>query len=132
MNNMPMQGGMPGGMRGRMDPERQLRHLTRVLNLSSAQQQAVLPILKDRARQMESLRKDQTFSRQARRQQMMSIQSTTQDRIKAVLNDTQKKQYDEMLSQQRKRMQERMQRWNGPRPGGPQGPPPGNNGQGPQ
>jgi hypothetical protein len=108
-----------------------------MLGLDTAQQQAILPILQDRDHQMQSLFKDQTASRQVRRQQMRSIALTSQQKIKAVLNDTQKKQYDEMLANNRKRMQDRMQmrmQQNNMQPpaGAPQGPPANNGSQGPQ
>ena len=88
-----------------MNPEEQLRHLTRTLNLSPTEQQEILPILQDQDHQLQSLRKDQSFTRQVRRQQRHSINVTAQQKIKAVLNDAQKKQFDAMLAKRRERMQ---------------------------
>ena len=92
-----------------MNPREQLRHLTRTLNLSPTEQQEILPILQDQDRQLQSLRKDQSFTRQVRRQQRHSINVTAQQKIKAVLNDTQKQQFDAMLAARRKRMREHWQ-----------------------
>jgi len=119
----------------RMNPKKQLRHLTRKLNLSPAEQQEILPILQDQDHQLQSLRKDQSFTRQVRRQQWYSIHVTTQQKIKAVLNDTQKKQFDAMLAKRRQRMQARRQQrmqQNGASPAnGAQPAPPANNGSQP-
>ena len=118
-----------------MNPREQLRHLTRTLNLSPTEQQEILPILQDQDHQLQSLRKDHSFTRQVRRQQRHSINVTTQQKIKAALNDRQKKQFDAMLAKRRKRMQERRQQrmqQNGASPAnGAQPTPPANNGSQP-
>ena len=89
-----------------VDPNQQLQHMTKRLNLSADQQQQILPILQDRTQQMEAIRNDQSLSRQDRHAKMQALREQTQDKIKAVLNPEQQKTYTDMLQ----RMQERQQR----------------------
>lgn len=102
--------GEPGRGPGRMDPDRQLQHLTRELGLSSDQQAQIKPLLVDRQQKMEALMQDQTVSREDRHARMQSIRQESQSKIEAVLTDTQKQKFEAM--------QERMRR------GGENGPPP--------
>jgi Spy/CpxP family protein refolding chaperone len=93
----------PMPMRGhrRMDPEHQLKHMTKQLDLSADQQSQIKPILESRQEQMQSVWQDQTLSRQDRRQKMMAIQQDTTGKIEAVLNDTQKQKYEAMQAKMR-------------------------------
>ena len=79
-----------GGMHGmhRMDPERQLAHLTKALSLTSAQQ-------------------DQSLAPKDRRTQMRTISEGTENGITAVLTDEQKQKYAAMREQMKERMHER-------------------------
>jgi hypothetical protein len=104
-----------GGHRGMMmDPDQQLARMTKRYNLSSDQQTQIKPILASQQQQMEALRGDSSLSREDRMAKMMSIRSDSKTKIEAVLNDDQKKQFE----QDQQRMQEHM------RDGGPGGPPP--------
>jgi Spy/CpxP family protein refolding chaperone len=103
-----------GGHRGMMDPDQQLARMTRRYNLSADQQTQIKPILASQQQQMEALRGDSSLSREDRMAKMMSIRSDSKTKIEAVLNDDQKKQFE----QDQQRMQEHM------RDGGPGGPPP--------
>lgn len=119
------QGPGPGGHH-RMDPDAQLRHMTKQLDLSSDQQSQIRPILVDRQQKMQALFQDQSVSRQDRHSKMEAIRQDTTSRIEAVLNDQQKQKFEAM--------QQRMQ--NRRHDGGPEegdGPPPPPEGQpGPQ
>jgi periplasmic protein CpxP/Spy len=99
----------------RMNPDRQLEHMTRELSLTADQQNQIKPMLLDRQQKMEAVSQDQSLSREDRRAKMQSIRQESEGRIAAVLNDQQKQKFQAM--------QERMRDRNGP---GPNGPPPQN------
>jgi periplasmic protein CpxP/Spy len=96
-------------MRGmhRMDPNRQLARLTRVLSLTSAQQDQIRPLLADRQQKMQALMQDQSLDQKARRTEMKTINDGTQNGIVAVLNDDQKQKYAQMREEMKDRMRER-------------------------
>jgi len=94
------------GRRG-MDPDAQLKRLTKRLDLSADQQSQIKPILDSRQQQMQQLWQDQSLSREDRRQKMTDIQSDTTSKIEAVLNDTQKQKYEQMQAQMKERMARR-------------------------
>jgi periplasmic protein CpxP/Spy len=102
--------GQPGRGAMRMDPDRQLQHLTRELGLSADQQSQIKPMLVDRQQKMEALFQDQSLSREDRRTKMETIRQDSQSKIEAVLNDQQKQKFEAME-------QERMHR-GGPGQGG--------------
>ncbi len=91
-----------------MDPDRQLAHLTKTLNLSTDQQTQIKPILPDRQQKMQALWQDQSLSRQDRRSKAVAIQQDTKTRLEAALNDQQKQQFDEMQAKMQARRQHRM------------------------
>jgi protein CpxP len=90
------QGQYGHGRRGMMNPDRQLEHMTKVLNLSADQQAQIKPILQDRQQKMQALWQDQSVARQDRRAKAQAIQKDTRSRIEAVLNDQQKQQFESM------------------------------------
>jgi protein CpxP len=108
----PPQGPGPRGMR--MDPDRRLQRLTRMLDLTSDQQDKIKPLLVERQQKMQALFQDQSLSPEDRRTQGRTIMEGTNNSIKAVLTDDQKQKLEAM--------QERMRR-NRPM-GGPGGTPP--------
>ena len=91
-----------------MDPDRQLEHMTKTLNLSTDQQTQIKPILVDRQQKMQALWQDQSLSRQDRRTRAMTIQQDTRTRLEAALNDQQKQQFEEMQAKMQARRQHRM------------------------
>lgn len=99
------------GMQGHrgMDPDMQLKHMTKQLDLSSDQQSQIKPLLESRQQQMQALWQDQSMSREDRRAKAQSIQQDTSSKIEAVLNDTQKQKYEEMQNRMRDRRTHRMQ-----------------------
>ena len=112
------QHGQWGHGRGRfMDPDRQLAHMTKTLNLSADQQAQIKPILVDRQQKIQALRQDQTLSQQDRHSKIMAIRQDTRTRLEATLNDQQKQQLDEM----RAKMQARHQHMGGPNQAPPSG-----------
>ncbi len=102
-----------GGSRGpmRMDPDQQLQHMTKQLDLSADQQSQIKPILVERQQKMEALFQDQSLAREDRRAKMQSIRQESQSKIEAVLNDQQKQKFEAMQDRMRHR-------------GGENGPPP--------
>lgn len=94
----PPQNSNMHGHRG-MNPDRQLQHLTKKLNLSADQQSQIKPILDAQQQQMQQVMQDQSVAGPDRHQKMMAIHQDTSQKIEAVLNDTQKQQYEAMQSQ---------------------------------
>ena len=85
----------------RADPNQQLRRLTKRLNLSSEQQNQLLPILTDRQQQMAALLNDGSLSAQDRHAKARTLREDSDSKIKAVLNDNQKEQYQQMRQHRR-------------------------------
>jgi periplasmic protein CpxP/Spy len=112
--SQPAQGsGQPMGGHGHrramaMDPENQLKHLSKRLNLSEDQQTKVKPILEDQQKQMQQLWSDNSLSRQDRFSKMRDIRENIDSQIKNVLNQDQQKKFDQMREEQRSRMREHM------------------------
>lgn len=109
--NDPQQGNQQHyrhGPRG-ADPQQMVNRLSKRLNLSSDQQQKLLPIFTNQQQQMQSLRQDTSLSREDRMTKMKSIHEDTNNKINAILNDEQKQKYADMQQKMRDRMQERMQ-----------------------
>ncbi|HEY1499702.1 MAG TPA: hypothetical protein VGF88_09005 [Acidobacteriaceae bacterium] len=103
----PQQGQGGHGHRG-MNPDRQLEHMTKTLNLSADQQTQIKPILVDRQQKMQALWQDQTLSQQDRRSKAQAIQQDTRTRLEATLNDQQKQQFEQMQAKMQGRRQHRM------------------------
>jgi hypothetical protein len=74
--------------------------LTRNLDLSDAQQSAVKNILEQRQLQTLRIRRDPSISGSARIEQFRALQDSTVERIRALLNEEQKKKYDPLASRQ--------------------------------
>lgn len=90
-----------------MDPQRQVKMLTKRLNLTTDQQNQILPILTDQQQQMKSIFSDSSLSREDRRAKMQSVRQDSDAKIKAVLTDSQKQTWDQMQQQRQERMQQR-------------------------
>ncbi len=99
----------PAGQAGQhqMDPNHQLKMLTKKLNLSDDQQKQILPILTDRQQQAESIHNDSSLSPKDQHNKMRAVREDSEAKIKAVLNDNQKQAYDQMQQQMREKMQQR-------------------------
>ncbi|MGA7859570.1 MAG: hypothetical protein WCA11_16665 [Terracidiphilus sp.] len=95
----------------RMDPDRQLEHMTKELDLSADQQSQIKPVLVDRQQKMQAIFQDQSLAREDRRAKMQAIRAESQAKIEAVLNDQQKQKYEAMQQHMGRR-------------GGENGPPP--------
>ncbi len=104
----------------RMDPDQQLAHMTRALDLTSGQQSQIRPILLDRQQKTQALWQNQSLSREDRRSQMLAIQQDTQSRIEGVLNDQQKQKYEAMQQRMREHRRGMMGGGNQPPAGTPE------------
>lgn len=91
----------PRGRMGRMGGERQMKRMTKELNLSADQASQIKAINQDTRKQMMALRDDSTLSQQDRRSKMMDIRKASRDKIRGVLNDDQKTKYDAMQEEMR-------------------------------
>ena len=110
-NQAPPQQEGGQGRRG-MDPDAQLKHMTKALDLTADQQTQIKPILESQQQQMQALRGDQSMSREDRMTKMKSIHEDSRTKIEAALNDTQKQKYEAMQA----KMQERRQQGGGAQP----------------
>jgi periplasmic protein CpxP/Spy len=114
----PPQQGPAWGHRGMMDPAQQLAGMTKRYNLSTDQQNQVKPILMDQQQRMQLLRLDSSLSPDEKKAKMQSIRSDSNSKIEAILNDDQKKQFEQDHQSMQERMQQRGQ-GGGPGGGGP-------------
>ena len=107
---------------GPPDPAQRTQELTKKLNLTSDQQAKVQGILESEHSQMETLHQDNSMSQQDRRSKMMDIHKNSDTQIRALLDSTQQKKWDEMQAKREQWMQNRHQ--GSPNSGGQQSPPP--------
>jgi len=104
----PPQQGQGYGHRG-MNPDAQLQHLTKHLDLTADQQAQIKPILESRDQQSKQLWQDQSLAPADRRAKMQAIHQDTNSKIEAVLNDTQKQKYEAMQAKMQERGHDHMQ-----------------------
>jgi periplasmic protein CpxP/Spy len=88
-----------------MNPEEQLNRLAKDLNLTDDQKGQVKPLLEDRHEKMQKLFTDESLSQEDRRAKMREIFEASNKKIRDVLNDDQKKKFDEMQTRRRERME---------------------------
>jgi hypothetical protein len=97
-----------GGLRPQTPPHRSRKSnidarvsiLTRSLDLNDAQQSAVKNILEQRQQQTLRIRRDPSITGSVRIERFRALQDDTVERIRAVLNEEQKKKYDPLASRQ--------------------------------
>ncbi len=82
------------GKRG--NPDQELAHLTKQLNLTSDQQSKIKPILENQAEQMKQLHQDTSLAQQDRATKMHGIRENTTTQIRDVLNPDQQQKFDTM------------------------------------
>ena len=83
------------------NPRHQAKKMAKALALTPDQVSKIEPILADRDQQVQSLRSDTTLAPSDRKAKMHGIRQDSDSRIEAILNDTQKQQY-EQIKQSRK------------------------------
>lgn len=79
--------------------DEQVKKLADRLNLTDDQQAKTKTILEDQRTQAQALMKDDSLSQDDKRQKFMGLRQTTISKIKDVLNDDQKKKFDEYLQE---------------------------------
>jgi protein CpxP len=100
------QGAMDGGMhhhRG-SSPDKQLKRLTKMLNLTPDQQQQMKPILQDLHSKMMAMQNDTSISPQQRRDQRRTLMMDTHQKLEAIMTDSQKQKFEQKMQQHRDRM----------------------------
>jgi protein CpxP len=88
------------------NPQHQAKRMAKKLGLSADQKAQIEPILADRDQQMQNLRNNTTLSPQDRKAQIRGIRQGSDSKIEAILNDTQKQQYEQMKQDHRARKQQ--------------------------
>ena len=83
------------------DPAKQATHLGKQLRLSKDQVAQITPILADRQQKLQDLRVDTSLRPRVRRNKAKEILKDSTAKIEAVLNDTQKQQYEQMIADRR-------------------------------
>ena len=97
--------GNGGWHHGAPDPAELTKHLTKQLNLTADQQTKVQTLFQSEQSQMETLHQDSTLSQQDRHSKMMDIRKNTDTQVRAALDSTQQKKWDEMQAKRDERMQ---------------------------
>jgi hypothetical protein len=83
------------------NPDRMAKHLGKKLGLSKDQVAQIKPVFEDRTEKMQALRVDTSLSTQDRHAKAHEIMQDSKNKIEAVLNDTQKQQFEQMLQERR-------------------------------
>jgi Spy/CpxP family protein refolding chaperone len=90
---------------GQMSTEQQLEHMTKALNLTSAQQTQIKPLLDARRQQMMQMHEDQSLSREDRMTKFKALDDDTHVKIAAVLDDKQKAKFEKMQERREEHME---------------------------
>jgi Spy/CpxP family protein refolding chaperone len=101
----PMNGRMG---RAPMDPDKAVAHMAKRYNLSSEQQTQIKPIIVGQQQQIQTLRGDQSLSREDKMAKMKSIRDDSNTKIQAVLNDSQKQKFAQDQQEREAHMHQRM------------------------
>lgn len=106
----PPPGGPGGGQRrGMMTVDEQVKELDEKLQLTDEQKTKIKAILEDQRKQAGAVMQDESMSREDKMAKMRNIREATDGKIRDLLNDDQKKKFDQMLQERRDRMRQRQQ-----------------------
>ena len=83
------------------NPRHQAKKMAKQLGLTPDQVSKIEPILADRDQQVQGLRSDTTLAPSDRKAKMRGIRQDSDTRIEAILNDTQKQQYEQIKQARR-------------------------------
>jgi protein CpxP len=83
------------------NPQHQAKKMAKELGLTPDQVSKIEPILADRDQQVQSVRSDSTLAPKDMKQRVHGIRRDSDSKIEAILNDSQKQQY-EQIKQSRK------------------------------
>ncbi len=93
--------------RGHMpNADAQIKHFTEVLNLTDNQQTAVKAILEDTHKQAEAVLADKSLSPEDRKAKMSTLHESAHAKMRDILNDEQKKKFDDMRTRMEQHMHE--------------------------
>jgi len=88
------------------NPRHQAKKMAKALSLTPDQVSKIEPILADRDQQVQSVRLDTTLAPNDRKAKMHGIRQESDSRIEAILNDTQKQQYEQIKQSRKARHQQ--------------------------
>lgn len=89
------------------DPvEGRLEAMTKHLDLTKAQQDAIKPILQDEHKQLEAVMKDQTLTREQKQPKIQEIRKESTTKIEAQLTPEQKEKFKKQQEMHKERMEE--------------------------
>jgi hypothetical protein len=94
----------------RFDPARRTEMLTKKLNLNTDQQAKVQDLMKSEQSEFQKIHDDSSLSRDARRSKMMEIHKSSNEQLRALLDNDQQKKWDEMQSRREQWMKRRVER----------------------
>lgn len=106
----------PVATRHAADPQQQAHRLARRLQLNPQQAAAIEPILQGRTQKMEQLRADSSMTPRERHIRMRAMNQDVDNRLQAVLTDSQRQQYQQMMQQAKLRRQNRKDNAGNPPP----------------
>jgi periplasmic protein CpxP/Spy len=106
-NPAPAQSEAQGKGQHMANPQQQLAHLSKQLQLTADQQAKIGPILQSRDQQIQALRADTSLSQADRRAKMMTIAQDSTKQIDALLTDAQRAQWKAMREKAMEHQQER-------------------------
>lgn len=88
------------------NPQHQAKMMARKLGLTPDQESKIEPILADRMQQVQSARADTTLAPADMQAKIRGINQNSDGQIQAILNDTQKQQYEQMKQNRRAERQQ--------------------------
>ncbi|HVU47148.1 MAG TPA: hypothetical protein VHD85_13540 [Terracidiphilus sp.] len=97
----PAQAAQPQEPRRAIDPARAAQRLGRQLGLTQDQVAQLQPIIADRQQQIQNIRADQSLMPRDRRMKMRNVMLDSRNKIEALLTDSQKQQFEQMLANRR-------------------------------
>lgn len=89
------------------DPQRQANRLARRLKLDPQQAAAIEPILQKRTQQLEQLRSDSALTPRERHSRLRAMNQDADGHLQALLTDSQRQQYRQMVQQAKLRRKNR-------------------------
>ncbi|WP_058185786.1 hypothetical protein [Terracidiphilus gabretensis] len=113
----PAGNGAGGGMHRDADPTKEAKRLGKELGLNKTQVTQILPILEDRANQMQTLRTDASVAPADRRTKAKGIMDDSRAKLEAVMTDQQKQQFEQMQAARKAKRQQQGQQPPAQQPG---------------
>ena len=91
------------------NPQRQIQHLGRLLELTPQQVATLAPVIAQRQQQLATLRSDTSLDNRVRRARLRAIQRDTDVQIQSVLSDSQRQKYLQWKQQLEERRRQKRQ-----------------------